>query len=176
MCSDDDDQVKHDGGSQTKPTRDSCGRWLKGHCPNPKGRPPKTVETTYYQGDIRHFGNTIIEVRTNGKTEQMDRRTALFKKVFEDAMKGKVTSQRFLYNEFKRNDERLAGLRHQYQTLMMRWVINNPNFDGLDGENIPIEVQLEILGLESLLHHYFPEQYPCPPPPVPPRTWDDDED
>ena len=43
---------------------------------------------------------------------------------------------------------------------MTVWVIENPNFDGLDGENIPSEVQFEIAGLESLLNHYFPAQYP----------------
>jgi hypothetical protein len=47
---------------------------------------------------------------------------------------------------------------------MTRWVIENDNFDGLDGDNIPFEVQMEILGLQSLLHHYFPSQYPNPRP------------
>jgi hypothetical protein len=39
---------------------------------------------------------------------------------------------------------------------MIVWVIENPDFDGLDGENIPFEVQFEIASLESLLNHYFP--------------------
>ena len=39
-------------------------------------------------------------------------------------------------------------------------VIKNEDFDGLDGENIPFDIQLEIAGLESLLSHYFPGQYP----------------
>jgi hypothetical protein len=43
---------------------------------------------------------------------------------------------------------------------MIKWVINNPDFDGLDGDNIPIEVQLEIASLEAVLNHYFPGQYP----------------
>jgi hypothetical protein len=72
--------------------------------------------------------------------------------------------QRFLYAEFERNAERLTTARFRYQQLMTRWVIENDNFDGLDGDNIPFEVQMEILGLQSLLHHYFPSQYPNPRP------------
>ncbi len=169
---DDDDDVKHNGASQAKPTRDVRGRWLQGHCPNPKGRPRKKVDPTYDSGDIRHFGNTVIEIRVNGQTELMDRRTAVLHRMFEDAMRGKVTQQRLLYSEFERNDERIAAARLRYQQLMTKWVINNRDYDGLDGESIPIEVQFEIAGLEALLNHYFPGQYPC-------RPWtagDDDTD
>ena len=147
-----------------RPARDANGRWLKGHCPNPKGRPRKEVQTGYYQGDIRHFSTTVIDVAANGQIETMDRRSALYYKMFESAMKGKVSMQRFLYAEFERNDVRLAGARLRLEQLMTRWVIENDDFDGLDGENIPYEVQLEILGLQSLLHHYFPDQYPNPRP------------
>ena len=173
MCSDDGDDVKHGGASQAKPTRDARGRWLKGHCPNPKGRPPKKVDPSYDPSDVWYFARTAIEVRANGQIELMDRRTALLNKMFEDAMKGKVTNQRFLYNEFERNHERLTLARQKYQQLMAEWVIDNPDCDGLDGKGIPIEVQFEIAGLEALLNHYFPGQYPR-------RSWtapdDDDTD
>ena len=162
MRSDDDDDVKHNGASQAKPTRNARGHWLKGHCPNPKGRPRKKVDPTYDSGDIRHFGNTVIEIRVNGQTELMDRRTAVLHRMFEDAMKGKVSTQRFLYAEFERNDLQLTKARHQYQQLRTRWIIENDNFDGLDGVSIPFEVQMEILRLKVLLHHYFPSQYPDP--------------
>lgn len=159
MRNDGDDPVEQ-GNTPAKPTRDARGRWLKDHCPNPKGRPRKKVQADYYQGDIRHFGNTVIDVAANGGVETMDRRMALLHKMYESAMKGRVSMQRFLYKEFERNDQRLADLRIHYERLMIEWVIKNPNFDGLDGENIPFEVQLEILGLQSLLNHYFPGQYP----------------
>ena len=68
--------------------------------------------------------------------------------------------QRFLYAEFERYDKRLAAARLRYEQLMTRWVIENDEFDGLDGDNIPFEVQLEILSLESLLSYYYPGQYP----------------
>jgi hypothetical protein len=145
-----------------KPARDARGRWLKGYCPNPEGRPRKKPKQYLNLADIRIFGNTLIEVRTNDGVELMDRRAALLHKMFEDAMRGKVSMQRLLYAEFGRDDERLAAARVRHEQLMIKWVIENPDFDGLDGENIPFEVQLEILGLQAVLHHYFPEQYPDP--------------
>ncbi len=162
MRSDDDDDVKHNDASQAKPTRNARGHWLKGHCPNPKGRPRKKVDPTYDPGDIEHFGNTVIDVATNGRVERMDRRTALLHKVYEGAMKGGISQQRLMYAEFERNDLQLTKARHRYQQLMTKWVIENDNFDGLDGDNIPVAIQMEILGLEALLHHYFPSQYPDP--------------
>jgi hypothetical protein len=161
MRDDDNDPIKCDDG-RAKPTRGNRGRWLKGHCPNPKGRPRKKPKEYLDLADIQTFGNTLIEVRTNDGVEFMDRRAALLHKMFEDAMRGKVSMQRMLYAEFKRNDERLATARLQYDNLMTRWAIENDDFDGLDGDNIPSQVQMEILGLQSLLHHYFPSQYPNP--------------
>ena len=160
MRNDDDNRVEQNGDTPAKPSRDAGGRWLKGHCPNPKGRPRKKIQADYDPGDIRHFGYTVIDVAVNGQIETMDRRTALLHKMFESAMKDKVTMQRFLYAEFERNDERLAAARLRYEQLMTRWVIENDEFDGLDGDNIPFEVQLEIIGLESILSHYFPSEYP----------------
>lgn len=171
MRDDDSDPTKR-GHPRAKPTRDARGRWLKGHCPNPKGRPRKKPKEYLDLADIRTFENTLIEVRTNDGLELMDRRAALLRKMFEDAMRGKVSMQRLLYAEFQRNDERLAAARLRHQQLMTQWVIENDDFDGLDGENIPFDVRLEIAGLESLLSHYFPGQYPR-------RRWtggDDDAD
>ena len=160
MRNDDDDPIEHHGDTPAKPTRDARGRWLKGHCPNPHGRPRKTIQADYDPGDIRHFGNTLIDVATNGRIERMTRRAALLHKMYADAMKGKVTMQRVMHAEFERNDKRMAAARLRYEQLMIRWVIENDEFDGLDGDSIPFEVQLEILGLESLLSYYYPGQYP----------------
>jgi hypothetical protein len=95
-----------------------------------------------------------------GQKETMDRQAALLHKMYEIAMKGKVSMQRFLYKEFERNAERLAAARARYDQLLTEWVIENPDFKGLDGDNIPFAVKQEIAGLESLLNHYFPGQYP----------------
>ena len=163
MRDDDDDPLKR-GETPAKPTRDARGRWFKGYCPNPKGRPRKKVDPNYDPGNIWYFGNTLIDISAGGQRGTMDRRGALLHKMYESAMKGNVSMQRFLYKEFERNHEQLTTARLRYQQLMTVWVIENPDFDGLDGENIPFEVQMEILGLQSLLHHYFPSQYPNPRP------------
>ncbi len=147
-----------------RPVRDANGRWVKGHCPNPKGRPRKTVRSDFDLGDLEHFGNTLIDVMAGGEKTTMVRSAALLHKMYESAMKGKVSMQRFLYAEFERTDVRLAGARLRLAQLMTKWVIENDDCDCLDGENIPFEVQLEILGLQSLLNHYFPDQYPNPRP------------
>jgi hypothetical protein len=144
------------------PTRDANGRWLKGHCPNPNGRPKKKAQEDYDPSDIRHFGRAMIDVTAGGQNQTMDRRAALIYKMFESAMKGKVSSQRFLYREFQEYDKRLAAVRVEYDQLIMDWVIENPDFKGLDADNIPREVQIRIQELEVLLNHYHPEQYPRP--------------
>ena len=101
MRDDDDDQVDRTAIPRAKPTRDARGRWLKGHCPNPKRSAAKESQTDYHPGDIRHFGNTLIDVAANGRVETMDRRTALNHKMFESAMKGRVSMQRFLYKRIR---------------------------------------------------------------------------
>jgi hypothetical protein len=161
MRNEDDEPVEH-RDTPADPTRDARGRWLKGHCPNSKGRPRKKADPRYDPGNIWYFGNTLIDITAGGQKETMDRRAALLHKMYESAMKGKVSMQRFLYAEFERTDVRLAGARLRLAQLMTKWVIENDDCDGLDGENIPFEVQLEILGLQSFLHHYFPRQYPNP--------------
>ncbi len=135
-------------------------QFKQGQSGNRKGRPPKKFRANYDQSDIQNFGNTVVEVGANGRVETMNRRTALLFKMFESAMKGSVSMQRFLYQEFTRNAKLLAETRLRYEQLMIKWVIENQDFDGLDGKNIPFEVQIEIAGLESVLNHYYPTQYP----------------
>ena len=141
-----------------KPTRDARGRWAPGYCPNPAGRPRKK-HGPFESSDLQQFGNTLVDVRVNGQTETMLRRPALLNKMFESAMKGSVTTQRFLYKEFEKNDMRLAEAVVRHERLLLDWIINNPDFTKPDFE-IPFEIQLEIDSLGSALHHYYPNQYP----------------
>ena len=147
-----------DDSDEDKPTRDSKGRWLPGHCPNREGRPKKVRAPEYDPGDIFFFGRTVVDIRANGHMETMDRRTALMNKMFESAMKGKTSMQRFMYKEFEKNDERLAGGSLRYERLMMDWIINNPDFRSPDYD-MPIEVDLEIRSLRNLLINYFGDSY-----------------
>jgi len=70
-----------------------------------------------------------------------------------------VSMQRFLYKEFERNNERLAAACVRYDRLMMDWFVNNPEY-GKPRVEVPLEVELEIMGLRALLNHYFPSSYP----------------
>lgn len=67
-----------------------------------------------------------------GEPVKLDRRSALLNKIFESAMKGRVTQQRYLMGMFEKKDAELAELRHQYTMLMSEWVIDNPNFKNFD--------------------------------------------
>ena len=140
-------------------TRDARGRWRPGYCPNLKGRPKKKrPKVLYDEADIRIFSHTLVEITANGQMEMMDRRTALMNKMFESAMKGKVSMQRFLYMEFERNAERLAAARAHYSRLIFDWVLDNPEF-GKNDFDMPLEVEVEIESLRSMLNYYFPDQY-----------------
>ena len=170
----DSDKSNSEGSkTESKPRRDARGRYVKGCSGNVKGRPKKKrPEPVPYQGDIRWFANLMIEVNSNGERQSMDRRTALLNKMYESAMKGRVSMQRFLYQEFERNAKRLAEARVRYEKLQMEWIFNNPNFKDPDFE-IPIEIEVEMLQLRHTLHHYYPDEYPLG---GPPEVDEDDED
>ena len=138
--------------------RDARGRWKKGHCPNPKGRPKKERFKDYNPSDTRHFFNTQIEVMTAEGPQRMDRRAALLHKVFEKAMKGGVTAQRLALAMIAENDQRLAELRFHYERMETELIHENPNFKSLD-ESLTISQRNELLGLATALAHYYPGQY-----------------
>ncbi len=142
-----------------KPTRDARGRWAPGYCPNPAGRPRKKYGP-FESSDLQQFGNTLIDVRANGQNETMLRRAALLNKMFESAMKGSVTAQRFLYKEFERSDMRLAEAVVRYDRLIFDQIINNSNRGKPRALDMPLEDEAEIVSLGSALHHYYPNQYP----------------
>ncbi len=169
----DDDDRQPGSGDADKPTRDASGRWRPGYCPNPKGRPRKKPKTIIHESDIHIFGNTLVDVVSNGQKVSMVRRSALLNKIFESAMKGRVSQQRFLYHEFERNDKRLAAARAQYDRLPFDWFLNNP-VSGPRRVEMPLEVEVEIMTLRSLLNHYYPDSYP--PEGVPANVDDDDDD
>lgn len=159
MSSNDTGPLNRDSDN-IEPTRDARGRWLKGHCPNPKGRPRKVPRKRGDLADLQRFGNTLVEVRTQDGMELMTRRAALLHKMFEDAMRGKVSMQRLLLKEFEQSDRLHAATRLRYDQLITEWIVNKPEHEELDIENIPFEVRTEIASLESVLNHYYPTQYP----------------
>lgn len=89
----------------------------------------------------------------------MNRRAALRHNIYKDAMKGKISAQRFMYKEFERYKEQHAILQNHYDHLIFKWYINNPLFGKGDYE-IPNTVQMEIASLRNVLRHYYPLSYP----------------
>jgi len=168
----DDDDRQPGSGDAGKPNRDASGRWRPGYCPNPKGRPRKKPKTIIHEADIHIFGNTLVDVVSNGQNVSMVRRSALLNKIFESAMKGSVTQQRFLYHEIERNDKRLAVARVHYDRLLFDWIINNP-VPGKPRVEVPLEVEVEMDSLRVRLNYYFPGQYPDRGMPA---NYDDDDD
>ncbi len=80
--------------------RDEKGRWVKSG--NPDGRPKK--ESDFDMSDYYNFSNAPIETTVAGKKYIMTRHEALMAKIFESAMKGCITSQRFLLEKFEEAD------------------------------------------------------------------------
>jgi len=161
MPVDDDDHKRgtNHAGEPVKPARDARGRWLPGHCPNPKGRPRKNPVRYDNQADIRIFADTLVDIKANGRQQRMDRRTALLQKIFESAMKGNVTAQRLLYEEFSKNSQQLAEARLRYDQLALEWIIDNPDLRK-HGYELPKAVELEMARLRTMLSYYFPHSYP----------------
>ncbi len=168
----DDDDRQPGPGDADKPTRDARGRWRPGHCPNLKGRPKKKPKTIIHESDMQVFSYTLVDVVSNGQKVEMVRRSALLNKMFESAMKGSVTQQRFLYHEFERIDERIAVARVHYDRLLFDWIINNNPVPGRPRVEIPLEVEVEMDSLRVMLNYYFPGQYPDRGMPA---NYDDDE-
>lgn len=147
------------GRGAKKPTRDAHGRWVPGYCPNPRGRPTKSKGPTKDETEIWTFGQTKIQIRTGGEIKTMERREALLHRIFEDAMKGKTSAQKFLYEQFEQREMDIAEFRQRYEELVNDWIINNPKFKTLGINSIPLQVRIEIAALESLLNYLFPESY-----------------
>lgn len=86
--------------------RDRNGRWTKGHCPNPNGRPRKKPQTS--GSDVRYFKQTLVDATIQGKPVQLTRHELLLHKMFENALKGSVLVQRKLFDRFEQSDDTFA--------------------------------------------------------------------
>lgn len=158
-----DDQIsdkKRAKGSKNKPTRDAQGKWLPGHCPNPKGRPPKPKRSNVEGTDIWLFAREKIEIRVGGEMKEMDRFEALLHRVYEDAMKGKPTALKLFLEMLEEREYDVARFRHQYEDLVNRWIRKNPQLGTSGPSSIPESVRVEIAVLEKILNRFMPDNYP----------------
>lgn len=94
--------------------RDTRGRWRKGHCPNPKGRPRKEPQIS--DSDVGFFKQSVVEVVINGKQRALTRHELLLHSMFEQAIKGKsAVIARKLLDRFEAVDDTWAQAREWYR-------------------------------------------------------------
>ncbi len=73
--------------SNDRSGRDKRGRWKKGFCPNPNGRPRKSPEIS--DADVGWFKQCVLEVNINGEKRKLTRHELLLHTMFDQAIKGK---------------------------------------------------------------------------------------
>lgn len=97
-------------------SRDGRGRWRKGFCPNPRGRPRKKPEIS--DADVHYFMNSGITAKINGEERLMSRAELLIHSMFEQAIKGKnAMLARKLFERFEKAEETVALARMQLKAI-----------------------------------------------------------
>ncbi len=110
--------------------RDAKGRWAKGTTGNRSGRPPK--ERDYDMADVYNFGQFPTEITVAGEKQLMTRHEVVLLKLFESAMKGRITSLRILLEKFEQ-----AQMSKEYVEIWLeKWAERIDE----DPESVPLEV------------------------------------
>lgn len=141
-----------------KVKRGNNGRWQKGTAsPNPRGRPKrKKPARPFDPGEIRDFMNQQV-VMKDGTT--ILRKQLLLLKMYEDAMKGKVTNQRFLLQRHDEATAAIAKLGFEYHQLLSIWIIDNQKLADLHYKAPEAELR-QMRRIHILMHQVNPERYP----------------
>jgi hypothetical protein len=146
MVMDDDDIVP--------PGRDAKGRWVKGTCGNPKGRPRKHKFNT---SGAYYFSKTLVEVTIEGQKRVMTRQEFTLYKAFEAAAKGSIHAIKFLDQKF----EQLDLVRHKLSLDledMNRYYQANPD------KAVPHNIARVAYRIHQMLYqHLAEEERPSPP-------------
>ncbi len=79
--------------------RDAKGRWTKDTTGNPNGRPPNVAELDV--ADVYNFSQFPTEIVIGGEKQLMTRHEVVLLKLFESAMKGRITAQKYLVEKFE---------------------------------------------------------------------------
>lgn len=151
--------------------RDARGRWKKGHCPNPNGRPRKKPEIS--DADVHHFRTGAVTVSLNGEKRILTRHEALLHSMYDQAMKGKsVNIARMLYKLFEDSDELHAKARMELKDIG-KAILKKRDETGEYDEQLIREYE----DLREMLNGGEPRREPKPPrsrakpkPPIQP-TW-----
>ena len=79
--------------------RDAKGRWTKDTTGNPNGRPPNVADLD--MADVYNFSQFPTEITIAGEKQLMTRHEVVLLKLFESAMKGRITALRILLEKFE---------------------------------------------------------------------------
>lgn len=111
--------------------RDAKGRWTKGTSGNLNGRPPNVADLD--MADVYNFSQFPTEITIAGEKQLMTRHEVVLLKLFEFAMKGRITALRILLEKFEQAD----SSRENIQCLYEKWAERMED----DPDSVPIEVK-----------------------------------
>jgi len=96
--------------------RDAKGRWTKNTSGNPNGRPPNAPDLD--MADVYNFSQHPTEITIAGEKQLMTRHEIVLFKLFESAMKGRITSLRILLEKFEQAELSKESVRWNFE----KWV------------------------------------------------------
>ena len=82
--------------------RDAKGRWTKNTSGNTNGRPPNVSDLD--MADVHNFSQFPTEIAIGGERQLMTRHEIVWLKLFESALKGRITAQKYLIEKFEESD------------------------------------------------------------------------
>ena len=88
--------------------RDAKGRWTKGTSGNQNGRPRNVFD--YDMADVHNFSQFPMEITVAGEKQLMTRHEVVLMKLFETAMKGRITAQKYLIEKFEEANLSIANV------------------------------------------------------------------
>lgn len=102
-------------GGERGDGRDAKGRWTKNTSGNPSGRPRNVPDLD--MADVYNFSQHPTEIKIAGEKQLMTRHEIVLFKLFESAMKGRITSLRILLEKFEHAEMSNENVRWSFE----RW-------------------------------------------------------
>ncbi len=92
--------------------RDAKGRWVN-ISGNPNGRPPRVPDLD--MADVYNFSQYPTEITISGEKQLMTRHETVIFKLYESAMKGRITSIRILLEKFEQAEFSKEFIQLEFQ-------------------------------------------------------------
>ncbi len=111
--------------------RDAKGRWKKNTSGNPIGCPRAVPDLD--MADVYNFSQHTTEITIAGEKQLMTRHEVVLLKLFESAMKGRITSLRILLEKFEQAELSKETVRWRFEEWAERMAE--------DPSSVPTEVE-----------------------------------